>query len=90
MTEIIFWNTAAFIALNNKDDSLHPAAINVSKELARAQTHTLTTDAVLIEITNTFSRVTMRPIASHVIGALLELADRDLATIVHIDSTLWQ
>ena len=54
MPETVFWDTAAFVALGNARDDLHRAAIDVSQELAQAKVQVLTTDAVLIEVANTF------------------------------------
>lgn len=56
MPETVFWDTAAFVARGNRDDELHTAAITVSQELARANARILTTDAVLTEVANAFSR----------------------------------
>jgi len=55
MPETIFWDTAAFVALGNRDDALHEIAVAVSQELARQRALVLTTDAVLTEVVNTFS-----------------------------------
>lgn len=69
MPEVIFWDTAAFVALANRDDMLHDAAILVSQRLARASARLVTTDAVLTEVANTFSRATLRSMARQVIDA---------------------
>jgi predicted nucleic acid-binding protein len=73
MPEIVFGDTAAFIALGNTRDDLHQTAIKVSQQLAQAQAHVLTTDAVLIEVTNAFSKVILRPIAWQLIEAVQAL-----------------
>lgn len=90
MPEIVFWDTAAFIALGNTRDDLHQAATDVSQELAQAQAHVLTTDAILIEVANTFSRVALRPVAWQLIEAMQASVALKAATIVHIDTDLWQ
>jgi hypothetical protein len=90
MPEIVFWDTAAFVALGNARDDLHQAATKVSQELAQAQAHVLTTDAVLIEVANTFSKVALRPIAWQLIEAMQASVALKAATIVHIDTDLWQ
>jgi len=90
MPEIVFWDTAAFIALGNARDDLHQAATKVSQELAQAQAHVLTTDAVLIEVANTFSKVALRPIAWQLIEAMQASVALKAATIVHVDTDLWQ
>jgi len=61
MPETIFWDTAAFVALGNRDDALHDVAVGVSQVLARQKARILTTDAVLIEVANSFSKAAWRP-----------------------------
>lgn len=90
MPETVFWDTAAFVALGNADDALHLTAITVSETLAQAQAHVLTTDAVLTEVANTFSKVPWRPIARRLIEAMQESVTVQMATIVHVDDDLWQ
>jgi predicted nucleic acid-binding protein len=90
MAETVFWDTAAFVALSNADDDLHAAAVAVSVKLAQSRTHVLSTDAILTEVANTFSKVAWRPLARSIIAAMQESATGGAATIVHIDSNLWQ
>lgn len=90
MPEIVFWDTVAFVALGNARDDLHEAATNISRELARAQAHVLTTDAVLIEVANTFSKVAFRPIVWQLMEAMQASVALRAATIVHVDKDLWQ
>jgi hypothetical protein len=51
----------------------------VSQELAQA--HVLTTDAVLIEVANTFSKVALRPIAWRLLEAVQASVALRAATI---------
>jgi len=37
MAEAVFWDTAAFLALGNRRDRLHAAAIAISNELEREE-----------------------------------------------------
>jgi hypothetical protein len=90
MPEVVFWDTAAFIALGNARDDLHQTATRVSQELAKAQVHVLTTDAVLIEVANAFSKVTLRSIAWQLVEAMQASVALKAATIVHVDADLWQ
>ncbi len=90
MPETIFWDAAAFIALGNARDDLHQAAITVSQELAQSQAQVLTTDAVLIEVANAFSKVVLRPVALRLIEAAQESVALEVATIAHVDVDLWQ
>jgi predicted nucleic acid-binding protein len=90
MPETVFWDTAAFVALGNARDDLHQMAVNVSQELAQAETQVLTTDAVLIEVANTFSKAAWRPTAWQIIEAVQASVALEIATIVHVDVELWQ
>jgi len=89
MLEMVFWDAAAFVALGNRDDELHAAAIAASQELARAQARILTTDAELTEVANTFSRTTLRPLAHQVIEAFQASVRVRAAQLVHVDTGLW-
>lgn len=90
MPETIFWDTAAFIALGNADDELHTAAVTSSSQLAHAGARILTTEAVLTEVANTFSKATWRSVARHLIESVRESAAMQMATVVHVDAALWQ
>ena len=90
MTEVVFWDTAAFVALGNARDDLHRAAVAVSQELAQAKALVLTTDAVLIEVANTFSQVAWRPTAWRLVDALQKSEALQIATIAHVDADLWE
>ncbi len=90
MAETVFWDTAAFLALGNRDDRLHQSAVAASQKLSREQALVLTTDAVLTEIANAFSRAAWRPMAGRLISAVQQSADMGLALIVHVDHSLWQ
>jgi uncharacterized protein len=90
MPEVVFWDTAAFVALANRDDALHDAAIQVSEKLARAGARVLTTDAVLTEVANTFSRIAFRSLARQVIEAYQASVRMRTAQLVRADAQLWQ
>lgn len=90
MPETIFWDTAAFVALGNRDDDLHAAAVAVSQELAAGRALILTTDAVLTEVVNTFSKAVWHSVAQQLVESLLASVALGLAEIVHIDVDLWQ
>ena len=57
MAEAVFWDTAAFVALGNRDDDLHTLAVAISAQLAQERKGVVTSDAVLVEVLNTFSQV---------------------------------
>jgi uncharacterized protein len=90
MGETVFWDTSAFVALGNADDELHEAAIAVSGELARDRARILTTDAVLTEVVNTFSRAALRSMARQIISAFQESTQSGAARSVQVDNVLWQ
>jgi len=75
MAETVFWDTSAFVALGNADDELHEAAVAVSGELACERARILTTDAVLTEVVNMFSRSAFRSMAGQIISAFQESAN---------------
>ena len=89
MPEVVFWDTAAFVALGNRDDALHDDAVSVSEELASRGSLVLTTDAVLTEVANTFSRAAWRSMARGLIEAVRESVEAGVAEIVHVDESLW-
>jgi uncharacterized protein len=83
----IFVDTSALIALGNKNDAFHQQAINVSRELANAQRHFVTTNAVILELANTFSQVRYKPLATHLINVINHSPKWQCITI---DETLMQ
>lgn len=90
MGKQVFWDASAFIALGNTRDRYHKQAIAISRELAQANAHILTTDSVLIEVANAFSAVRLRPVAQQMIEMTRNSAAVDLATIIHTSPELWQ
>lgn len=90
MPEIVFWDTAAFVALGNADDNLHGQAVLVSQSLARQRARILTTSAVLVEVANAFSRPGWRSIAEHAVHGVLRSVAMGAATLAHMDAALWQ
>ncbi len=90
MPEVVFWDTSAFVALGNRDDDLHSAAVAVNNGLARQRAHILTTDAVLVEVANSFSKVALRPFALRIIDALHQSTRMGAASLIHVDEVLWQ
>jgi predicted nucleic acid-binding protein len=90
MAETVFWDTAAFVALGNADDNLHESAVALSRQLADEKARILTTDAVLTEVVNTFSRVAFRSMARQIISAFRESTLSGAAQSIQVDSLLWQ
>lgn len=90
MPETVFWDTAAFVALGNAKDNLHQTAVKMSRELGQAKAQVLTTDAVLTEVANTFSKIDWRPTAWQIIGAVQASVAMGMATIAQVDAEIWQ
>lgn len=63
----IYVDTAALVALGNKDDQWHEQAVQVSRQLTLTGCRFITTDAVLLEVGNTFSRALYKPVALRLI-----------------------
>lgn len=66
----IFVDTSALIALGNKKDSFHQQAIEIRNQLKREKCNFITTNAILLEFGNAFSRVHLKPVAISVIKAI--------------------
>lgn len=63
----VFVDTAALVALGNQDDQWHAQAVTISRQLTRSGCRFVTTDAVLLEVGNTFSRSLFKPLALRLI-----------------------
>ena len=63
----VFVDTAALVALGNRQDDWHDQAVVVSRQLTLAGCRFVTTDAVLLEVGNTFSRAAFKPVALRLI-----------------------
>lgn len=59
----VYVDTAALIALAHKRDSLHEKTVAVYKKLLDRNSRFITTNAVLLEVGNAFSRSTHKPLA---------------------------
>ena len=59
--ETVFVDTVGWIALVHRRDDLNKQTVGVYRTLGRIQR--VTTDAVLIESCNSFSKTNMRPLA---------------------------
>lgn len=70
MSEVIFVDTAAWLALANKSDELHATARRIHRRLLREGKRYLTTDLVILEVANAMSLQPLRRIAVPFIEAL--------------------
>jgi predicted nucleic acid-binding protein len=97
----IFVDTAALIALGNRQDQWHVQAVAMSRQLTLAGSRFVTTDAVLLEVGNTFSRAAYKPVALRLIqtaresprwrciASESELVDRGLALFRQMTDKDW-
>mgnify|MGYP001425776723 CR=1 FL=1 len=63
----VFVDTAALVALGNRQDQWHAQAVQLSRQLTLSGCRFVTTDAVLLEVGNTFSRAAYKPVALRLI-----------------------
>ena len=70
LNRAVFVDTVAWIALFNRRDALHSAAIERRKELYRSKTPLLTTEFVLIEVAYAFAAPPLRLTAVAVLTGL--------------------
>jgi len=63
----IFVDTAALIALGNRRDYFHKQATRLFEQFVVAQQQFITTNAVLLELTNAFSAVAYKSVALQLI-----------------------
>ena len=66
----IFVDTSALIALGNKKDSFHQQAIQIKDRLQKQNKKFITTNGILLEFGNAFSRIELKPVAISVINAI--------------------
>jgi len=59
----VFVDTSALIAIGNRKDSFHQQAIDIRNELRSSRKNFVTTNAVLFEFGNAFSKVYLRTVA---------------------------
>ena len=67
---VVFLDTAYAVALVNRDDSLHKAAVVLADRLKQARTRLLTTRAILLEIGNGLSKPLYRSVAAALLAAM--------------------
>lgn len=79
----VFWDAVGMVAVADADDRLHPQALLLRNLLWEEKRQFITTDAVLIEVANTLSKVRLRRLAIALIDALILSATRGDLEIVH-------
>lgn len=68
----VFVDTAALIALGNKQDNFHHLAWQIQKELVNNQTYFVSSDFVIAEFCNAFSRVKFRTTAVQMVDSIYQ------------------
>jgi len=68
----VFVDTAALIALGNKQDSFHLAAWQKQQVLVKNQTKFISSDFVIAEFCNAFSRVKLRATAVQMVNSIYQ------------------
>lgn len=90
MSEAIFWDAWAFIALMDSSYRLHKMAVDIAIELNKQRTHMVTTEAVLSEVGDMFSKQHLRPLVQGTFELVSDYLDKHRASIVTVDHDLWQ
>lgn len=67
----VFVDTTAWLALANRSDSLHLAAVEMNQDLLTRGTHYVTTEAILTEVANALARPPLRTTAVRFLNAVL-------------------
>lgn len=84
--ERIFVDTAAWLALLNKDDALHTQAQQVMKTLRRKRVALITTEFVLLEVADALSTPVHR---GRTVGFINGLRQLHLLSILPANQSLW-
>jgi hypothetical protein len=77
----IFVDTSALIAIGNARDQYHNQAKTILKELILTKRQFITTNAVILELTNAFSAVRYKPLAIRLIELVKTSEDWQIITI---------
>lgn len=82
----VFVDTAAWLALLNKDDRFHKQAKAIRDQLVASQASFITTDWILLEVANSLSKRRFRKAAVRLIEAILRSPN---IHVVRADPYLW-
>lgn len=84
--QVIFVDTVGWIALAHRRDDLHKEVVQIYRNLGRILR--VTTDAVLIESCNSFSKTTIRPLALALMEKVRRAEQLGVLEIVHVSEEL--
>ncbi len=82
----VFIDTVGWIALVHRNDNLHQKAVQSYRNIGNL--HRITTDTVLIESCNAFSKSTMRPLALILMEKVNEAKVLGILEVVHAEEEL--
>ena len=89
MSKEVFLDTAGFIALGNADDEFHQQADILNRELISSRVKLITTDDILNEVANAFSKPINRHIAIDLIDSFQASASEERTEVVQVGEKLW-
>jgi len=84
--QAIFVDTVGWIALVHRRDDLHKQAVRLYHTLRRVRR--ITTDAVLVESCNSFSKTTMRPLALALMEKIRKAEELGVLEVIHVGEEL--
>ncbi len=87
MPQSVFVDTAAWIALLNKDDDLHNQATAVMQSLQRSNSQLITTEFIMLEVADALSQPQLRP---KTIAFIDRLPAMKMVQIIDLSQHLWQ
>ena len=87
MSETVFLDTVAILALVNKSDELHSRAVRANRDLLKAGVRFIATDYVLTEVANSLCRAKHRHLAVQCIENIRRSAR---CTILHVSPELFE
>ena len=82
----VFVDTVGWIALVHRSDNLHQKVIQAYHAIGRVRR--ITTDAILIESCNAFSKTTLRPLALALMEKVKESEALGVLDIIHVNEEL--
>jgi uncharacterized protein len=90
MAEKVFWDTWAFIELADRRSRYHKLAKDVFGNLSQQRAELVTTDAVLTEVGNAFSKHHSRHLALQQLRFVECRVELRMGRLIRIDDLLWQ
>jgi len=84
--QAVFIDTVGWIALVHRRDDFHKQVVRVYQNLGRIQR--VTTDAVLIESCNSFSKITLRPLAIALMEKIRKAEEIGVLEVIHVGENI--